>query len=790
MDQSQSVFGSTIVDFLDRTRPAEMIGQAMDVERVGSALNATAGYAKLVSDISVNNGGSVHGSTAKYLERLAQTWSQAASLLSPSALSSFADYATDATQRGLIFLDIMRQRGNNFNEIERRGVDNMLAFDYELVVDGRTLAEPINYSLVKIRPPQGVAVRDDLRPYVIIDPRAGHGSGIGGFKNESEVGVAIAAGHPVYFATFSQHPQPGQTLAHVCRGEAEFVREVCRRHPDSPKPVVIGNCQGGWAAMLLAATNPDLTGPVVANGSPLSYWSGVRGKNPLRYLGGLTGGVVPALMMADLGNGEFDGANLVLNFEQLSPGNTWWKKYYDLFAKGDSESERFLAFERWWSAFYLLTRDEIRWIVETLFVGNQLARGGAYLDSGLHVDLRNIRAPIILFASHGDNITPVPQAVNWVTDLYKSVHEIQAHGQRIIYTVHDSIGHLGIFVSSSVAMKQHKEIDNTLELIEALPPGLYEMKIVDVSGDGHDRHYKVAFEERQIEDLAAFDDDRGDETPFAAVSKLSEFNALLYQMTAEPFVKAMGNETTAKTLRALNPPRLQRSLISDLNPLVTPVAALADAARADRREAAPDNPFRAFEQQWADLVEEGWNLFRDWRDAAVETFFYTAYTTPVARALASGVRPRVSDSRSEDPHAIPDVTRALDSIALGGYPNALVRILILLAKSRHEVRRDRLERSNEVLSSHPPFDHLPEMVRNRIIRQQTLIVEFEPELAVTTLPQLLPDAAEREKAMAEALYVLGDTSEMSEQTAKMLARIRRVLALPAEPARRKVRQAT
>jgi Protein of unknown function (DUF3141) len=44
-----------------------------------------------------------------------------------------------------------------------------------------------------------VAVDPTRRPYVIIDPRAGHGPGIGGFKDDSQVGVALAAGHPVYF---------------------------------------------------------------------------------------------------------------------------------------------------------------------------------------------------------------------------------------------------------------------------------------------------------------------------------------------------------------------------------------------------------------------------------------------------------------------------------------------------------------------------------------------------------------------------------------------------------------
>jgi hypothetical protein len=35
------------------------------------------------------------------------------------------------------------------------------------------------------------------RPVVVVDPRAGQGPGIGGFKAESEIGDALDAGHPV-----------------------------------------------------------------------------------------------------------------------------------------------------------------------------------------------------------------------------------------------------------------------------------------------------------------------------------------------------------------------------------------------------------------------------------------------------------------------------------------------------------------------------------------------------------------------------------------------------------------
>jgi poly(3-hydroxyalkanoate) synthetase len=50
--------------------------------------------------------------------------------------------------------------------------------------------------------------------------------------------------------------------------------------------------------------------------------------------------------------------------------------------------------------------NEIRWIVENLFIGNKLTRGEAFLSDGTQVDLTRIEAPIVVFASYGDNITP------------------------------------------------------------------------------------------------------------------------------------------------------------------------------------------------------------------------------------------------------------------------------------------------------------------------------------------------------------------------------------------------
>ncbi len=322
------------------------------------------------------------------------------------------DYFLDTYQRSILFFDTLRLQGNNFIDYNEEGLPPVLDFAYEIIFKGTDLDKPVNYFLARITPEEGFDVPDDARPIVIIDPRAGHGPGIGGFKKESEVGVAMKNKHPVYFMIFSQEPVPDQTLADVTEAEIEFLKIICRLHPKAEKPAIIGNCQAGWATTILAADNPDITGPLILNGSPLSYWAGTDGGSSMRYKGGLLGGTWPASLAADLGNGKFDGANLVKGFEDLNPSNTLWKKKYNLYKSVDTEAERFLPFEKWWNGFFYLTSKEIQFITQDLFVGNKLEEGDASFDKEKKIDLKNLREPIIVFASEGDNITPPKQVLN------------------------------------------------------------------------------------------------------------------------------------------------------------------------------------------------------------------------------------------------------------------------------------------------------------------------------------------------------------------------------------------
>jgi len=284
------------------------------------------------------------------------------------------EYAIDAFQRSVLFWDVMRQRGNQYREHMAETVPHVLDYKTELVIDGRTLERPVNYALVRIVPPAGVEINPKLRPFIVVDPRAGHGPGIGGFKADSEIGVAFKAGHPCYFVGFLPDPVPGQTIADIARAEAIFIEKVAAEYPQANgKPCVIGNCQAGWAIMMVAALRPELFGPIIVAGSPLSYWAGVRGKNPMRYSGGLLGGSWLTALASDLGHGKFDGAWLVQNFENQNPANTLWTKQYNLYSKIDTEAPRYLGFEKWWGGHVNLNAEEIQFIVDELFIGNNLA---------------------------------------------------------------------------------------------------------------------------------------------------------------------------------------------------------------------------------------------------------------------------------------------------------------------------------------------------------------------------------------------------------------------------------
>jgi len=708
-----------------------------------------------------------------------------ASMMDPFGFGRAAvSYWRDSVERNILYWDVMRERGNQYLEHMEQTKPNVLGFETEVLVDGRTLPNPTNYELLRVLPPKNIQIDPQKRPFVVIDPRAGHGPGIGGFKPDSELGVALKAGHPCYFIGFLPFPEPGQTVEDVVESEVAFLRHVIALHPETTeKPMVVGNCQAGWQIMMAAALEPEVFGPILIAGAPLSYWAGEHGKAPMRYTGGMTGGSWITALTSDIGNGLFDGAWLVQNFERLNPANTYWKKQYHLYANIDTESKRYLEFERWWGGHVVLGGNEIQYIVDNLFVGNRLSTAQLVTRDGRRIDLRNVRSPVVVFCSRGDDITPPPQALGWIRDLYAGEEDIIANEQTIIYCLHDTTGHLGIFVSGSVSRKEHSEFTANMDYIDVMPPGLYETTISH-AGERTDaelieRDYLLEFAPRNFEEL-----DRDvmhqpeDDRRFATVARISEINLGFYRLYVQPWIQSIMTPEAARWIRRMHPIRLGYKLMSDRNPLTVPLPVMADYVRRHRQPVEQDNIFKALELMASDQIVVSLNAWCDLRDSSTERLFMDIYGQPLLQA-AVGLYGDAHVHRRR-PGAEPEHRRFIENrqnelrhkIAQGSPHEAVMRSVIYVlggAPATDERNFKRLRASRAELE---PSTSLSEF--KRLVREQFFILKLDREQALNTLPELLKGQTgeEIDNYISHLEHVFAASGELTEHAANRFDQVK------------------
>jgi hypothetical protein len=692
-----------------------------------------------------------------------------------------SEYLTDAFQRTVLYLDLLRRRGNEQEEMTSRPMATVLRFDHEILISGRSLQKPINFSLSRIVPPDGTVIDPRKRPVVVVDPRAGQGPGIGGFKAQSEIGDALAAGHAVYFIGFAAKPVPGQQFLDIVEGQVKFFEHVVSLHPNAPRPFAIGNCQAGYQTLMVAMLRPDLFGPCMMAGSPMSYWQGVHGKNPMRYSGGMLGGSWLTAMTSDLGNGVFDGTWLILNFDNLNPANWLWGKQYQVYATIDSDAQRFMEFERWWGDFIQLNGDEIQFLVDQLFIGDKLTRNQIQSSDGKTFDIRNVTSPIIVLTSKGDNISPPQQTLGWILDLYKDVDDIRATGRTIVYCLNEKVGHLAIFVSAKVGAKEDEEMVRLMDVVDCLPPGLYEMVITprqpgtkEAGVDGG--AWLTRFEMRTLDDIRALGrNSEADDRAFATAARVSEINHSLYRTFFQPFVRAMASAPAADTARQLNPLRLSYTMFADSNPWMKTIAPLAERAQADRKPVDPGNPFAVAEKQVSDQINAALDAYRDVRDRLTEQFFYAFYGSPVVQAVA-GVN--TGDSVRRLPGTTPEVIQRREQAAAayeaklttGGFDQALVRAALYVALADRALD-ERVAAALGVVRRQ--LLHLDLARFKEVVRNQFEVLLLERDRAVEALPALIP-AGRAVELLRQAQSVVADSLTPGEQ--QRLGRLEEILA--------------
>jgi hypothetical protein len=246
-----------------------------------------------------------------------------------------------------------------------------------------------------------------------------------------------------------------------------------------------------------------------------------------------------------------------------------------------------------------------------------------------------------------------PPRLGWILDLYGSVDEIRSYGQTIVYTVHESVGHLGIFVSGSVAKKQHDEFSSNIDLIDTLPPGLDEAVFERKTGDtaSHELvsgNWVMRCEMRTLDDIRALGgNDQADERRFATAARVSETNLALYHAFMQPIVRTWVNAPIAEWMQKLHPLRIGYELFSDANPMMAWVGAMADHVRKDRRPISADNPYLKAQGEMSRHIVGALDGWREMNEAVAERMFLTVYGSPVLHGRRYGTKRQVPAAEGE-----------------------------------------------------------------------------------------------------------------------------------------------
>jgi hypothetical protein len=266
--------------------------------------------------------------------------------------------------------------------------------------------------------------------------------------------------------------------------------------------------------------------------------------------------------------------------------------------------------------------------------------------------------------------------------------------------------------------------------------------------------------ERRLEDVVARLNrfERADEKPFEALATISDFNQRAYELFLQPLVQATSTEYSAKLAQQFHPLRFQRWAISDLNPWLGWLKPAAEMVRAQRKPAEADNVMRKLEQAGSGAISASLEYFRGVRDAASEAMFFQTYGNVFSLYVADK---REAEAKASlpvtEPRELPFVQEALASIDEGGYPEALARVACLLARKGEPLLLSRLQMKQALMAEYG--DLLPKMAADqwrRVRGEQDIIVRYEPEKALATLPKLLADQKDRERLVKLVRALVAD----------------------------------
>lgn len=197
---------------------------------------------------------------------------------------------------------------------------------------------------------------------------------------------------------------------------------------------LIGLCQGGWEALMVAALCPDRVASLTLVAAPVDFHAGLGTVNLMAQW--LPMSVYQALVAA--GGGVMRGAYISQGFDSLLPFERFWLKYVTLWNHLDQPAwmDRFHQLNDWYRSPKDLPGPMYLRAVRELFKENRLIHK-RFVAFGQTVDLGRVRCPVALVAGSKDHITPSAQV--FAARKYVGSRNVL---QRLL-----DAGHVGTFMS-------------------------------------------------------------------------------------------------------------------------------------------------------------------------------------------------------------------------------------------------------------------------------------------------------------------------------------------------------
>jgi poly(3-hydroxybutyrate) depolymerase len=281
-------------------------------------------------------------------------------------------------------------------------------------------------------------------PTLVLPPQAGHASSIVDYgKNQSQMVTLRDAGLDRLYAV-DWLPATDETVDFSIEDYVVVLEEAVQTL--GGRVNLVGDCQGGWLAVVYAGLHPEQVNTLAIGGAPIDTHVGQSGIQEWTRLLARRNELALYRALVKAGGGRQLGKSQLRGFKLLEPGAEI-DRLMGLFANIHDPDyvTRHIDFTNWfeWTqdlpgAFYL-------WIIEHLFIHNELARGVLLVD-GTGVDLSAIDCPIFLLAGSKDHITP-PEQVWALADLVSTPAE---HISRELVDA----GHLGLFMGRA-ALNEH-----------------------------------------------------------------------------------------------------------------------------------------------------------------------------------------------------------------------------------------------------------------------------------------------------------------------------------------------